>query len=80
MKLVVLIPAYNEESNIEKTILSIPRQIMGVDEVKVLVVNDGSSDNTIDMAMNGGADKIASHKRNSGVMLSYLRLHSWPYQ
>jgi len=72
MKLVVLIPAYNEESNIEKVILSIPRKILGVETVQVLVVNDGSTDNTIDMAMNGGADKIVSHKRNSGVGAAFM--------
>jgi len=72
MKLVVLIPAYNEESNIEKTILNIPRKIMGIDEVLVLVVNDGSTDQTIDFAMNGGADKIVSHKRNTGVGAAFM--------
>ena len=72
MKLVTLIPAYNEESNIEKTVLSIPRHIMGIDKVEVLVVNDGSTDKTIDMAMNGGADKIVSHKRNSGVGAAFM--------
>jgi len=49
MKLVVLIPAYNEESNIEKVIQNIPRKIIGIDEVKILVVNDGSTDRTIDL-------------------------------
>lgn len=72
MKLVVLIPAYNEESNIEKTILNIPRKIMGIDEVLVLVVNDGSTDQTIDFAMNGGADKIVSHNRNTGVGAAFM--------
>lgn len=72
MKLVVLIPAYNEEASIEKTILSIPRKIMGVDEVRILVVNDGSADRTIDFALNGGADKIVSHKRNSGVGAAFM--------
>ena len=72
MKLIVLIPAYNEESNIEKAILNIPRKIMGIEEVKVLVVNDGSTDKTIDFAMNGGADKIVSHKRNCGVGAAFM--------
>ena len=39
MKLVVLIPAYNEESNIEKTVPSIPRKISGIDKVQVLVTD-----------------------------------------
>jgi len=72
MKLVVLMPAYNEESTIEKTILSIPRKVIGIDEIKVLVVNDGSTDKTIDYAMNGGADKIVSHKKNSGVGAAFM--------
>jgi len=72
MKLIVLIPAYNEEANIEKTILSIPRKIIGIDKVQVLVVNDGSADKTIDFAMNGGADKIVSHKKNSGVGAAFM--------
>ena len=72
MKLVVLIPAYNEEENIANTVLSIPRKIMGVDEVKILVVNDGSTDKTIDFALNGGADKIVSHTRNSGVGATFM--------
>jgi len=72
MKLVVLIPAYNEEDNIEKAVLSITRKIMGIDKVEILVVNDGSSDKTIDMAMNGGADRVVSHKRNSGVGAAFM--------
>lgn len=72
MKLVVLIPAFNEEENIEKTIQSIPKKILGVDEVKVLVVNDGSTDRTMDMAMNGGAYRVVSHKRNLGVGAAFM--------
>jgi len=72
MKLVVLIPAFNEEKTIEKTILSIPRKIMGVDDVQILVVNDGSTDKTIDYALNGGANKIVSHKTNNGVGAAFM--------
>jgi len=72
MKLVVLIPAYNEEESIEKTILSVPRKIYGVANVAVLVVNDGSTDRTVELAMNAGADKIVSHKRNIGVGAAFM--------
>ena len=72
MKLVVLIPAYNEEENIAQAVMSIPRKIMGIEKVEVLVVNDGSKDKTIEYAMNGGADKIVSHKRNSGVGAAFM--------
>jgi len=72
MKLVVLIPAFNEEDNIQNVIQNIPRKILGIDEVKVLVVNDGSTDRTIDMATNGDADRIVSHKINSGVGAAFM--------
>ena len=72
MKLVVLIPAFNEERNIERVIQNIPRKIMGIDEVKVLVVNDGSTDQTIEMATSGGADRIISHDTNTGVGAAFM--------
>ena len=72
MKLVILMLAYNEEQRIEKTILRIPRKIPNIDQVEILVVNDGSTDNTVDMAMNAGADKIISHKTNLGVGAGFM--------
>ena len=72
MKLVVLIPAFNEEENIQKVIQSIPKKVLGVSEVKVLVVNDGSTDKTMDMAMNGGAYRVVSHKKNLGVGAAFM--------
>jgi glycosyltransferase involved in cell wall biosynthesis len=72
VKLVILIPAYNEEKNIEKTVSDIPRGIAGVDEVKILVVNDGSTDQTKNLAHKSGADKIISHKRNLGVGAAFM--------
>lgn len=64
--------AYNEEERIAKTILRIPRKIPNIDQVEILVVNDGSTDNTVDMAMNAGADKIISHKTNLGVGAGFM--------
>jgi len=72
MKLVVLVPAFNEEQNIEKTIRSIPKNIIGIDEVKVLVVDDGSTDKTMDKAMNGGAYRVVSHSTNTGVGAAFM--------
>jgi glycosyltransferase involved in cell wall biosynthesis len=67
MRLIVNIPAYNEEKTIASVIEKIPRHIEGIDEVKVQVVDDGSSDDTIRVAKSAGADIIARHLRNSGV-------------
>jgi glycosyltransferase involved in cell wall biosynthesis len=72
MKLVILIPAFNEARNIEKVIQNIPRKIIGIDEVKVLLVNDGSTDQTIDRAVSGGADRIISHDTNAGVGAAFM--------
>ena len=67
MKLVVMIPAYNEEKSIGGVIRGIPRKIPGIDKVEVLVINDGSVDKTVEIARKAGADKVISHKANRGV-------------
>lgn len=72
MKLVVFIPALNEGKTISNVILSIPRKISGIDKVEVLVVDDGSKDNTVDMALNAGADKIVSHPNNMGIGAAFM--------
>ncbi|HEX3356787.1 MAG TPA: glycosyltransferase family 2 protein [Tepidisphaeraceae bacterium] len=55
MKLVVTIPALNEEKTIAQVIAGIPRNIPGVDEVEVIVMNDGSTDRTAEIAQRAGA-------------------------
>lgn len=67
MKLVVIIPAYNEEETIAKVIKEIPRKIPGIDFVQILVIDDGSTDKTVEVAKKAGADKIISHKTNLGL-------------
>lgn len=68
-KVVVMIPAYNEERTIGRVIKTIPRDC--AEEVKVLVVNDGSRDNTFKVAQEAGADKIISHKTNQGLGVTF---------
>jgi len=72
MKLVVVIPAFNEEENIQEAVKSIPRKIMGIKEVVAIVVDDGSTDKTSEFAMNAGADKVISHNRNMGVGAAFM--------
>lgn len=55
MKLVVTIPALNEEKTIAQVIAGIPRNIPGIDEVEVIVMNDGSTDRTAEIASRAGA-------------------------
>lgn len=66
MKLIVLIPALNEEQTIEKVIHKIPSNFEGVDQVTVLVIDDGSKDHTAENARKAGA-VVVCHSSNRGV-------------
>ncbi len=72
MRLIVNIPAYNEEEKIRETIKRIPRHFEGIDEVLIQVVDDGSSDNTARVAKEAGADFVLLHgiNRRLGVMFA----------
>ncbi len=60
MKLVVTIPALNEEESVGEVVRSIPRKLDGFDEVAVLLVDDGSTDNTVEEARKAGCDRVLS--------------------
>ncbi len=66
MRLVVQIPALNEEKSIGQVLAAVPRDIPGVDEVVLLVVDDGSRDRTAELARGAGA-AVVSHAQNRGV-------------
>lgn len=72
MKLIVNIPAYNEEEKIGETIQHIPRHFDGIDTVLIQVVDDGSSDRTAAVAKEAGADFVLPHgiNRRLGVMFA----------
>lgn len=67
LKLIIVIPAYNEEASIGKVIGKIPRSFHEDVHVEVLVVNDGSVDCTVDVALAAGADHILTFSRNKGL-------------
>jgi len=71
MKLVITIPSYNEEHSLASVITEIPRTIPGIDQVQILVINDGSNDRTSDIASQAGADNILSHKHNMGLAKTF---------
>ena len=71
MKLIVQIPCYNEEATLPQTLADIPRQIEGIDEVEVLIVDDGSSDNTVAVAESHGVEHIIRHKNNQGLARAF---------
>jgi glycosyltransferase involved in cell wall biosynthesis len=70
MKLVVMIPALNEEASILAVIRRVPHHIDGIDEICVVVVNDGSKDRTAECSREAGAF-VVSHGTNQGVGRSF---------
>ena len=71
MKLIVQIPCFNEEETLPQTVADIPREIEGVDTVEILIIDDGSSDRTTDVAREIGVDHIVVNKRNQGLAASF---------
>jgi glycosyltransferase involved in cell wall biosynthesis len=71
-KLVVLLPADNEEEKISETIKNIPRKILGVEKVEILVIDDGSTDDTVKLAYDAGAEKVISLGKNMGVATAFM--------
>ncbi|MBS8265135.1 glycosyltransferase family 2 protein [Mesobacillus boroniphilus] len=66
-KVIVFLPAYNEEESIGEVIENIPRSFAGADKVEVLVIDDGSTDATVAEAKKAGADHIISFEKNRGL-------------
>jgi glycosyltransferase involved in cell wall biosynthesis len=71
-KLVIQIPAYNESQNLSNVLKEIPRTIDGVDQVSILVIDDGSTDNTTDVALQNGADYVVRHRNNRGLSNTFM--------
>ena len=67
MKLIIQIPCYNEEKTLPETVADLPREIKGIDTIEYLVVNDGSSDKTVEIARECGVHHIISFKANRGL-------------
>jgi glycosyltransferase involved in cell wall biosynthesis len=72
MKLIVQVPAYNEESTIAQTLRDIPKKIDGIAEIETLVIDDGSSDNTADVARKAGANHVLQLKTHRGLSAAFI--------
>lgn len=71
MKLFVQIPCLNEEQTLPLVLASIPREIPGIDELEILVIDDGSSDRTVEVARELGVTHFVHHTRNMGLARSF---------
>jgi glycosyltransferase involved in cell wall biosynthesis len=71
MKLIIQIPCFNEEETLPATIAGLPRQVDGIDEIELLVVDDGSTDRTVEVARANGVRHIVRLTNNKGLAAGF---------
>ena len=71
MKLVIMIPCLNEEKTLPLVLITIPHKIKGIDEIVILLIDDGSTDKTIDVAKTYGVKYFLIHTKNQGLSRSF---------
>lgn len=72
MKLIIQIPCFNEEETLRQTLEDLPRSLEGVDTIEYLVINDGSSDRTTQVAKEWGVDYIVNFTQNKGLAKGFM--------
>lgn len=71
-KLIIQIPCYNEEATLGVTLSALPRELPGIDEIEWLIINDGSTDRTVEVARDWGVDRIVSFPQNQGLAKGFM--------
>src|SRR6476659_2227555 len=71
MKLIIQIPCLNEEETLPATLADLPREVPGIDVVEWLIVDDGSTDRTIEVARAHGVDHIVKLTNNKGLAAAF---------
>lgn len=72
MKLIIQIPCYNESQTLKVSLDALPKHIDGIDTIEYLVINDGSKDNTIEIAREWGVNYIVNFKQNMGLARGFM--------
>jgi glycosyltransferase involved in cell wall biosynthesis len=72
MKLIIQIPCYNEAETLEIALNDLPKHIDGIDEIEYLIINDGSKDNTVEVARKWGVHYVVNFKRNKGLAKGFM--------
>jgi len=72
LKLFIQIPCYNEEKFIAETISSLPKKITGIDKIEYLVIDDGSTDNTVEVARECGVEHIVQLPQHAGLARAFI--------
>jgi len=72
MRLFIQIPCHNEEAALPITLAALPKSIPGVDRIDVLVINDGSTDRTVEVARSLGVQHVVGFSRNQGLARTFM--------
>lgn len=72
MKLIIQIPCYNEAETLAIALGALPREVEGFDKVEWLIINDGSTDDTVKVAKECGVDHIVNFKHNQGLAKGFM--------
>lgn len=72
MKLIIQIPCYNEAETLEIALNDLPKHIDGIDEIEYLIINDGSKDNTVEVAKKWGVQHVVNFKQNKGLAKGFM--------
>lgn len=72
MKLIIQIPCYNEEETLKIALNDLPKTIKGIDQIEYLIINDGSKDNTVEVAKRWGVHHVVNFKRNRGLAKGFI--------
>ncbi len=73
IKLIIQIPCFNEEHTLPETIGDLPNKIEGIDIIETLIIDDGSTDRTIEVAKELGVDHIIQNTNNRGLARSFSK-------
>lgn len=72
MKLIIQIPCYNEAETLEIALNDLPKTLDGIDEIEYLIINDGSQDNTVEVARKWGVQHVVNFKQNKGLAKGFM--------
>lgn len=72
MKLIIQIPCFNEAGTLGIALAELPREVPGFDQVEWLIIDDGSTDNTVEVAKAHGVDHVVSHTTNQGLAKGFM--------
>jgi glycosyltransferase involved in cell wall biosynthesis len=72
MKLIIQIPCFNEAETLPITLSELPKEVPGIDRIEILIIDDGSTDETVSVARRLGVHHVVGSRRNQGLARTFL--------